>query len=107
MSSMVYEATVRIKDPIYGCAGAICYLQKQVDELQAELARSRAELLAAESQCAQILSFFYKDAGFFSSPQQPLLDSPSAALNPFEGFDDFLLEDGSVETMREETLWSS
>ncbi|KAK1284150.1 LOB domain-containing protein 11 [Acorus calamus] len=30
VSSMVYEANARIRDPVYGCAGAICQLQKQV-----------------------------------------------------------------------------
>uniref|UniRef100_A0A0D9ZTL9 LOB domain-containing protein n=1 Tax=Oryza glumipatula TaxID=40148 RepID=A0A0D9ZTL9_9ORYZ len=29
VSSMVYEANARIRDPVYGCAGAICQLQKQ------------------------------------------------------------------------------
>ncbi|XP_020578233.1 LOB domain-containing protein 1-like [Phalaenopsis equestris] len=112
VSSMVYEATVRIKDPVYGCAGAICYLQKQVEELQAQLARSRApraELLAVETQHNHILALFCKDFDF-CLPQQPLFDSPSpsaAALNPFEGFGDFLLEDDGHGSIREETVWTS
>ncbi|KAK4776628.1 hypothetical protein SAY86_005316 [Trapa natans] len=49
VSSMVYEANARLRDPVYGCAGTICQLQKQIDELQAELAKTKAE--AANMQC--------------------------------------------------------
>ncbi|KAL0910909.1 hypothetical protein M5K25_019006 [Dendrobium thyrsiflorum] len=106
VSSMVYEANVRIRDPVYGCAGAICYLQKEVGDLQAQLARCRAQLLAVETQHAQILALFYKDMDFSSLPPLPI-NSPSAALSPFEGLDDFLLDDNSHGTIREETLWTS
>ncbi|CBI31506.3 unnamed protein product, partial [Vitis vinifera] len=30
VSSMVYEANARIRDPVYGCAGTICHLHKQL-----------------------------------------------------------------------------
>ncbi|WOL06888.1 LOB domain-containing protein 1-like [Canna indica] len=43
VSSMVYEAGARIRDPVYGSAGAICQLQRRVDELQAELLNLRAQ----------------------------------------------------------------
>ncbi|KAJ8760283.1 hypothetical protein K2173_011695 [Erythroxylum novogranatense] len=45
VSSMVYEANARLRDPVYGCAGAICQLQKQVSELQAQLAKAQAEIV--------------------------------------------------------------
>ncbi|KAJ9175566.1 hypothetical protein P3X46_014110 [Hevea brasiliensis] len=51
VSSMVYEANARIRDPVYGCAGAICQLQRQVNELQAQLAKAQAEV--ANMQCQQ------------------------------------------------------
>lgn len=41
---MVYEAYARIRDPVYGCAGAVCQLTKQLDVLQAELAMTQAQL---------------------------------------------------------------
>ncbi|XP_061354962.1 LOB domain-containing protein 1 isoform X3 [Gastrolobium bilobum] len=41
VTSMVYEASARVRDPVYGCAGAICQLQKQVNELQAQLAKAQ------------------------------------------------------------------
>ncbi|XP_034705260.1 LOB domain-containing protein 1-like isoform X2 [Vitis riparia] len=66
VSSMVYEANVRIHDPVYGCAGAISKLQKQLNDLQAELAVTQAELLIMQCQQQQqndIASFFDRDLG--------------------------------------------
>ncbi|KAF2321867.1 hypothetical protein GH714_003250 [Hevea brasiliensis] len=54
VSSMVYEASARIRDPVYGCAGAICHLQKQVNELQAQLAKAQAELVNMQCQQANL-----------------------------------------------------
>ncbi|KAI3748901.1 hypothetical protein L6452_12320 [Arctium lappa] len=44
-NSLVYEANVRLRDPVYGCMGAISSLQHQVQSLQAELNAVRAEIL--------------------------------------------------------------
>ncbi|KAH0664839.1 hypothetical protein KY285_026045 [Solanum tuberosum] len=44
-NSLVYEANVRLRDPIYGCMGAISTLNQQVQSLQAELNAIRAEIL--------------------------------------------------------------
>ncbi|KAJ8426061.1 hypothetical protein Cgig2_011278 [Carnegiea gigantea] len=44
-NSLVYEANVRLRDPVYGCMGAISALQQQVQTLQAELHAVRAEIL--------------------------------------------------------------
>ncbi|KDO59655.1 hypothetical protein CISIN_1g047804mg, partial [Citrus sinensis] len=46
---MDYEANSRIRDPVYGCVGAVCHLQKQVSELQAELAKAQAGLAFMQS----------------------------------------------------------
>ena len=46
----VYEANARICDPVYECAGAIGHLQKQLNDLQAELAMAQAELLLIRCQ---------------------------------------------------------
>ncbi|KAK1280656.1 LOB domain-containing protein 4 [Acorus gramineus] len=45
VSSMVYEANARVRDPVYGCVGAISSLQQQVDSLQTQLALAQAESL--------------------------------------------------------------
>lgn len=42
---MVYEANARVRDPVYGCVGAISSLQQQVDVLQTQLAQAQAEVL--------------------------------------------------------------
>ncbi|CAH8332406.1 unnamed protein product [Eruca vesicaria subsp. sativa] len=44
-NSLVYEANVRLRDPVYGCMGAISALQQQVHALQAELTAVRSEIL--------------------------------------------------------------
>lgn len=40
----MYEPNVRIRDPVYGCAGVIFHLHKQVTLLQEQLAKTQAEL---------------------------------------------------------------
>ncbi|KAH6762856.1 LOB domain-containing protein 15 [Perilla frutescens var. hirtella] len=44
-NSLVYEANVRLRDPVYGCMGAISALQQQVQVLQAELNAVRTDIL--------------------------------------------------------------
>lgn len=44
-NSLVYEANVRLRDPVYGCMGAISTLNQQVQSLQVELNATRAEIL--------------------------------------------------------------
>ncbi|KAK4493034.1 hypothetical protein RD792_018154 [Penstemon davidsonii] len=50
VSSLVYEANARMRDPVYGCVGAISYLQNQVSQLQMQLAVAQAEILCMEMQ---------------------------------------------------------
>ena len=45
MNSLAYEAEARIKDPVYGCVGAISVLQRQVIRLQKELDATNADLM--------------------------------------------------------------
>ncbi|WVZ96694.1 hypothetical protein U9M48_042298 [Paspalum notatum var. saurae] len=44
-NSLVYEANLRLRDPVYGCMGAILTLQQQVQALESELAAVRAEIV--------------------------------------------------------------
>ncbi|XVF05836.1 hypothetical protein REPUB_Repub05bG0207500 [Reevesia pubescens] len=44
-NSLVYEANLRLRDPVYGCMGVIVTLQQQLQTLQAELNAVRAEIL--------------------------------------------------------------
>ncbi|KAG0481428.1 hypothetical protein HPP92_011936 [Vanilla planifolia] len=45
VSSLVYEANARVRDPVYGCVAAISSLQRQIDILQAQLALTQAEMV--------------------------------------------------------------
>ena len=54
VSSMIYEANVRMRDPVYGCAGAISQLHKQLCDLQTELAATQAELAIVQCQQQQL-----------------------------------------------------
>ncbi|KVI07895.1 LOB domain-containing protein 1-like [Cynara cardunculus var. scolymus] len=55
VNSMVYEANARIRDPVYGCTGAIFQLQNQVNELQAQLAKAKADVLNIQCQYAALV----------------------------------------------------
>lgn len=44
VNSLAYEADARVKDPVYGCVGAISVLQRQVAQLQAELNLAHSDL---------------------------------------------------------------
>ncbi|KAK2979481.1 hypothetical protein RJ640_001365 [Escallonia rubra] len=81
VSSMVYEANARIRDPIYGCAGAICHLQRQVSELQAELAKAQAEIVNVQSQQTNLVALICMEM----SQQQPqeIPHQPYESLNFF------------------------
>lgn len=45
VNSLAYEAEARIKDPVYGCVGAISVLQRHVLRLQKELEATNADLM--------------------------------------------------------------
>ncbi|XP_047309540.1 LOB domain-containing protein 12-like [Impatiens glandulifera] len=50
VSSLVFEANARMRDPVYGCVGAISYLQNQVSQLEMQLAVAQAEILCIQMQ---------------------------------------------------------
>ncbi|GER56791.1 LOB domain-containing protein 25 [Striga asiatica] len=37
VGSLAYEAEARVRDPVYGCVGAITFLHRQIERLQREL----------------------------------------------------------------------
>uniref|UniRef100_A0A0E0KXZ1 LOB domain-containing protein n=1 Tax=Oryza punctata TaxID=4537 RepID=A0A0E0KXZ1_ORYPU len=80
VSSMVYEANARIRDPVYGCAGAICQLQKQkqVNDLKAQLARAHAELAGARAQHAHLVALLCMEMAA-AGPPQPTTTTAAAA----------------------------
>ena len=68
-NSLVYEANLRLRDPVYGCMGAISALQQQVQSLQAELNAVRAE----------ILKYKYREAASLISSHAALVPSGDQA----------------------------
>ncbi|XVF22355.1 hypothetical protein REPUB_Repub12eG0165500 [Reevesia pubescens] len=54
--ALVYEATARIRDPVYGCTGAIFQLQKMVQELEMQLESTKTRVLELQQQNEQLLS---------------------------------------------------
>lgn len=100
VSSMVYEANARLRDPVYGCAGAICQLQKQVNELQAQLAKAQAEVVTMQCQQANLVSLICMEMEQSpqSSPDQQSFDNNSSTNLSF-------LDDSSPESLWESPLW--
>ncbi|XP_014512819.1 LOB domain-containing protein 1 [Vigna radiata var. radiata] len=78
VSSMVYEANARIRDPVYGCAGAICQLQKQVSELQAQLAKAQAEVVNMQCQQANLVALICME---MSESQEQHMVQPQAHID--------------------------
>ncbi|XP_058092346.1 LOB domain-containing protein 1-like [Magnolia sinica] len=55
VKSMVYEAKARLRDPIYGSAGTVFYLQKHVKDLEMQLQSMAAQVLESQRQRDQLL----------------------------------------------------
>ncbi|KAK9282641.1 hypothetical protein L1049_010860 [Liquidambar formosana] len=55
VNSLAYEAEARLKDPVYGCIGAIALLQKRMVELQHDLAIARARLARCVASSSSVL----------------------------------------------------
>ncbi|XP_042391976.1 LOB domain-containing protein 1-like [Zingiber officinale] len=91
VSSLVYEANARIRDPVYGSAGIIFQLQKQVDELQLQLAQAQAELAAQRAQNENLIAVLCMKAW-------PLPDEYGPRT---------VAEEYSQESIWEPALWSS
>ncbi|KAF3439841.1 hypothetical protein FNV43_RR18119 [Rhamnella rubrinervis] len=55
VKALVYEATARVRDPVYGSAGAIFHLQKMVEELASQLESIRGQVLEMKAHRDQLL----------------------------------------------------
>ncbi|KAI3849953.1 hypothetical protein MKW98_026867 [Papaver atlanticum] len=81
VSSMVYEANSRIRDPVYGCAGTIYQLQKQVSDLQAQLAKSQAEIISMQCQQAHFVGPLCMEMKQHSQYQQQQQQPPTTTMS--------------------------
>lgn len=110
VTSMVYEAGARIRDPVYGCAGAICQLQKQVNELQAQLAKAQAEVVNMQCQHANLVALICMEMAQSQQglPQQTLADSFIATSPHSNQTNMGFLEDNNNNNIGPlwETLWT-
>ncbi|KAK6233442.1 hypothetical protein QUC31_005848, partial [Theobroma cacao] len=79
-NSLVYEANVRLRDPVYGCMGAISALQQQVQSLQAELNAVRAEILKYKCREANLIPSSH--VALLSSGAVSVAALPSAPTHP-------------------------
>ncbi|CAN1167952.1 LOB domain-containing protein 1 [Linum perenne] len=70
-----YEACLRVKDPVYGCAGIIYQLEKQIKEVESELAIVNSRLAFYTAQ----------------HHQQQYQQQQQMAFEEFQGVDDLLL----------------
>ncbi|GMH13327.1 hypothetical protein Nepgr_015168 [Nepenthes gracilis] len=101
VSSMVYEANARLRDPVYGCAGAICQLQEQVNELQAQLAKAQAEMVNMHLQQANLVALLCM--GMTQSPEPPISPpAPPQLENNMNFYDDL----GCILSSAWEPLWT-
>ncbi|KAK4408534.1 LOB domain-containing protein 11 [Sesamum angolense] len=104
VSSMVYEANARLRDPVYGCAGAICQLQKQVSELQEQLAKARAELVNVQCQNANLMALICVE---MAQPNihQSSLDAFDTSPRSYQSNTNFL-DENNTGLVWEQLLWT-
>ncbi|XAR67276.1 hypothetical protein NMG60_11001968 [Bertholletia excelsa] len=95
VNSMVYEANARVRDPVYGCVGAISSLQHQIDILQAQLALAQAEVVHMRMRQFSSLPSNSPENGLASSK---LMSSPTKSLASM----DMVIDHANIG----ESLWS-
>ncbi|KAK9152940.1 hypothetical protein Sjap_000420 [Stephania japonica] len=104
VSSMVYEANARVRDPVYGCVGAISSLQQQIDVLQTQLAIAQAEVVHMRMRQAATSA---ATAGANSNTTTPTA-SPSSSTKMASAHHKSLFSMDMVvdQTSMGESLWS-
>ena len=107
VSSLVYEANARVRDPIYGCVGAISSLQQQVEALQAQLALAQAEMVRLKMSNAYIAHRLKargsSSTGSPSSMSSPKTAEPEAHYKPTPELDMVVDQPNMIE---DNQLWS-
>ncbi|KFK24518.1 hypothetical protein AALP_AAs65934U001000 [Arabis alpina] len=66
-NSLVYEANLRLRDPIYGCMGAISALQHHIQSLQSELTTVRTDILRHKYREAATLTSLHNNNNNFNN----------------------------------------
>ncbi|XWS16071.1 hypothetical protein CRYUN_Cryun34aG0054000 [Craigia yunnanensis] len=99
VSSMVYEANARVRDPVYGCVGAISSLQQQIDALQTQLALAQAEVV--HLRVRQTTSFSHHGFGPASPSGSPSPKVMTSEAKPIFNMD-MVVDQASLG----ESMWS-
>ena len=102
VSSMVYEANARVRDPVYGCVGAISSLQHQIDILQTQLAMAQAEVVQLRMRQFSTMSSRPTTTATTTSPENK--SPPTLPISPTKS--SFNMDMVVDETNIEESLWS-
>lgn len=76
VNSLVFEAEVRLQDPVYGCIGAIASLQHKMVELQHDLVLARTRLASYLDHHHHL---HQHPSPFFDDAMPPLLE-PSTSM---------------------------
>ncbi|XP_073040974.1 LOB domain-containing protein 1-like [Primulina eburnea] len=108
VTSMVYEANARLRDPVYGCAGSICQLQKQISELQGELAKAQAEIMNMQCQNAKLFEIICKKMATHDDlDQETNHNSAQELMFPYDEINNsqFFLDE-SILGVAWEPLWT-
>ncbi|KAJ1420929.1 Lateral organ boundary [Sesbania bispinosa] len=87
VSSMVYEANARVRDPVYGCVGAISSLQQQIDVLQTQLALAQAEVVhlrVRQNRCFSNHGLRSNSPTSSGSPSSKIMDSQAKPIFDME-----------------------
>ncbi|KAL0299303.1 UNVERIFIED_CONTAM: LOB domain-containing protein 21 [Sesamum radiatum] len=85
VNSLVYEAEVRLQDPVYGCIGAIASLQHKMVELQHDLILARARLACYVDQQQRHDSESFFDIDHVN--MAPLVDIQEPSAGVVDAFD--------------------
>ncbi|XP_047975313.1 LOB domain-containing protein 21-like [Salvia hispanica] len=89
VNSLVFEAEVRLQDPVYGCIGAIASLQHKMVELQHDLFLARSRLacfLDHQPPPPPPAPFFDDMPPLFDPPMPDLFDQSTLPLDHFAPF---------------------
>jgi hypothetical protein len=77
VNSLAYEADTRLRDPVYGCIGAIALLQRKMIELQHDLAIAKDRL----ARCAAAAAATPSSSSFSND-----MSNSNVSLPPFPEF---------------------
>lgn len=105
VSSLVYEANARIRDPVYGCVGAISFLQNQVSQLQMQLAVAQAEILSIQMQQDPMTTALLQNQIDFADEKSLLLATSNNFSNLQHYLNDFTAN-VIQDPLKRESLWT-